>query len=345
MGRFTAGGRSLSKQELYRSHYNSARANLLIAVVFTLINCVLIFVGGSTYFLFSCSFPYAMAFEGAFWTWRGLSPEEYAELGWTQADMLPDAFLYIMLAIAAVAVGLYVLCWFLSKKRVGWMIAAASLFVVDTMFLILYYDVQIDFLLDYLFHAWVLFILIRGIISFYRAKQLEKEEALIGEESFVPFGTVEGAEPEAQAAEQDSAEQETAEQETAEQETAEQETAEQETAEQEAGQAADAKDSPEQASEKKDSPVLHMADYSVKNRILLIMQVDDLEICYRRVGKVNELVVNSMVYDLLDTGHVETAHELSAVVKGREIAVGTDAASHMYICVDGEVVKRKLRLV
>lgn len=330
MGRFTAGGRSLSKQELYRSHYNSARANLLIAVVFTLINCVLIFVGGSTYFLFSCSFPYAMAFEGAFWTWRGLSPEEYAELGWTQADMLPDAFLYIMLAIAAVAVGLYVLCWFLSKKRVGWMIAAASLFVVDTMFLILYYDVQIDLLLDYLFHAWVLFILIRGIISFYRAKQLEKEEALISEESFVPFGTVEGVEPEAQAAEQDSAEQETA---------------EQETAEQEAGQETDAKDSPEQASEKKDSPVLHMADYSVKNRILLIMQVDDLEICYRRVGKVNELVVNSMVYDLLDTGHVETAHELSAVVKGREIAVGTDAASHMYICVDGEVVKRKLRLV
>ena len=335
MGRFTAGGRSLSKQELYRSHYNSARANLLIAVVFTLINCVLIFVGGSTYFLFSCSFPYAMTFEGAFWTWRGLSPEEYAELGWTQSDMLPDAFLYIMLAIAAVAVGLYVLCWFLSKKRVGWMIAAASLFVVDTMFLILYYDVQIDFLLDYLFHAWVLFILIRGIISFYRAKQLEKEEALIDEESFVPFGTAQGAEPEAQAAEQGAAEQD----------SAEQETAEQETAEQEAGQEADTKDSPEQASGKKDSPILHMADYSVKNRILLIMQVDDLEICYRRVGKVNELVVNSMVYDLLDTGHVETAHELSAVVKGREIAVGTDAASHMYICVDGEVVRRKLRLV
>ena len=340
MGRFTAGGRSLSKQELYRSHYNSARANLLIAVVFTLINCVLIFVGGSTYFLFSCSFPYAMTFEGAFWTWRGLSPEEYAELGWTQADMLPDAFLYIMLAIAAVAVGLYVLCWFLSKKRVGWMIAAASLFVVDTMFLILYYGVQIDFLLDYLFHAWVLFILIRGIISFYRAKQLEKEEALIGEESFVPFGTAKGVEPEAQAAEQG-----TAEQGAAEQDSAEQETAEQETAEQEAGQEADAKDSPEQASEKKDSPILHMADYSVKNRTLLTMQVDDLDICYRRVGKVNELVVNSMVYDLLDTGHVESPHELSAVVKGREIAVGTDASSQMYIRVDGEILRRKLRFI
>lgn len=335
MGRFTAGGRSLSKQELYRSHYNSARANLLIAVVFTLINCVLIFVGGSTYFLFSCSFPYAMAFEGAYWTWRGLSPEEYAEYGLTQANMLPDAFLYVMLAIAAVAVGLYVLCWFLSKKRVGWMIAAASLFVVDTMFLILYYGVHIDFLLDYLFHAWVLFILIRGIISFYRAKQLEKEEALIGEESFVPFGTAQGVEPEAQAAEQG----------TAEQDSAEQETAEQETAEQEAGQEADAKDLPEQASEKKDSPVLHMADYSVKNRTLLTMQVDDLDICYRRVGKVNELVVNSMVYDLLDTGHVESPHELSAVVKGREIAVGTDASSQMYIRVDGEILRRKLRFI
>ncbi len=331
MGRFTAGGRSLTKQELYRSHYNGARINLLIAVAFTLINCALIFAGGSTYFLFSCSFPYAMTFEGAFWTWKAFSPEEYAELGWTQANMLPDAFLYIMLVIAAVAVGLYVLCWFLSKKHVGWMIAAAALFVVDTVFLILYYGVSVDFLMDYLFHAWVLFILIRGIVSYYRAKQLEHAASFVGAEAIAAFGMKQSAEPEAQEIQEA-------------QEMPVEPEAQEMPVEPEAAEQAVETDS-ESESARRDSPILHMADYSVKNRILLIMQVDDLEICYRRVGKVNELVVNSMVYDLLDTGHVETAHELSAVVKGREIAVGTDAASQMYIRVDGEIVKRKLRLV
>jgi hypothetical protein len=237
-------------------------------------------------------------------------------------DMRVQTLKYIMLVIAAVAVGLYVLCWFLSKKHVGWMIAAAALFVVDTMFLILYYGVSVDFLMDYLFHAWVLFILIRGIVSYYRAKQLENAASFVGAEAIASFGMKQSAEPEAQEIQE-----------------AQEMPVEPETAE----QAVETDSESEPA--RRDSPILHMADYSVKNRILLIMQVDDLEICYRRVGKVNELVVNSMVYDLLDTGHVETAHELSAVVKGREIAVGTDAASQMYIRVDGEIVKRKLRLI
>ena len=96
--------------------------------------------------------------------------------------------------------------------------------------------------------------------------------------------------------------------------------------------------------ENNDSPVLHRADYSVKNRILLIVQWEDYEICYRRVGKTNELVVNSMVYDILDTGAIESAHELSCTVGGHEITAGTGADSFMFITFDGQVIKRKLRL-
>lgn len=320
MGRFTAGTRSMTKGELYQSHYNGARINLLIAVVFTVINCILAVVGGSTYFLFSCSFPYAMVSEGAFWTGVMYSPEEYLELGIPESEMMPMSFLYIMLVPAVVAVVLYVLCWIFSKKHVGWMIAGASLFVIDTLFLILYYGVYPEFIMDYLFHGWVLFILIRGIVSRFRLKEVEREAALVGGEAFVPVPvqTEEEAEPE------QSAMQETFEQ-------GEATPAESETA--------------EPTPERQDSPVLHMADYSAKNRILLMAQVEDYEICYRRVGKINELVVNSMVYDLLDTGFAEQPHELSCVLGGHEITVGTGADSHMYITFDGEIVKRKLRLV
>ena len=43
-----------------------------------------------------------------------------------------------------------------------------------------------------------------------------------------------------------------------------------------------------------DSPVLHAADFGVKSRVLLEYKEQAYDICYRRVGKVNELVINGM---------------------------------------------------
>ncbi|MBQ7378511.1 MAG: hypothetical protein IJW70_12290 [Clostridia bacterium] len=308
MAKFTTGARSMTKGELYESQYNSARVNLLIAVAFTVLNCVLAVFGGSTYFLFSCTFPYTMVSEGAFWTGIMLSAEEYAEMGVTQADMMPMWFLYVMLVPAVIAVGLYVLCWALSKKRVGWMIAATVLFVIDTLFLILYYGVHVDLIMDYLFHAWVLFILIRGVIAHFRLKEVKAQAAEFSGEAFVPVP-------------------------------------EQSTEEVQMQQDGDAAQSEQSEPTKANSPALHMADFSTKNRVLLQYQVEGYDICYRRVGKVNELVVNSMVYDLLDTGVAEFPHELSCMLDGHEIKAGFGADSHSYIVFDGEVVKRKLRLV
>ena len=57
-----------------------------------------------------------------------------------------------------------------------------------------------------------------------------------------------------------------------------------------------------------------------------------------------ELVINGMVYDLLETGLVEPPHELCAYLDGHEIAAGTGADSYAFIRFDGEVLKRKLRL-
>ena len=96
MARFTAGARSMTKGERLVSHYNSARANLLLAMIFTVVNSVLACIGGNMYFLFSITFPYSMVSEGAFWTGMMGSPEEYAELGFTEADMMPMWFLFVM---------------------------------------------------------------------------------------------------------------------------------------------------------------------------------------------------------------------------------------------------------
>ena len=177
MARFTSGARSLTQGERYMMHYNSARGNMLLAIIFTVVNSLLACIGGNMYFLFSITFPYAMVSEGAFWTGLMGTPEQYAEYGYTEADMMPMWFLAVMIVPALVALGVYLLCWIFSKKHVGWMIAATVAFVLDTLFLIVWYGVDVTMLLDYLFHGWALFLFIRGCIAHFKLKELERERA------------------------------------------------------------------------------------------------------------------------------------------------------------------------
>lgn len=93
---------------------------------------------------------------------------------------------------------------------------------------------------------------------------------------------------------------------------------------------------------KTDTP-LRTAAKDVKCRILLEQTVGTYRICYRRVGKTNELAVNGMVYDEM-TATIEKKHELTATVDGHDIRVGYDGDTHSYLTVDCVTVARKLRL-
>lgn len=79
-----------------------------------------------------------------------------------------------------------------------------------------------------------------------------------------------------------------------------------------------------------------------KHRVFL--ECDELghNICYRRVGKVNELVIDGHVYAEIEM-LLETPHELCAMIGGHKVAVGFRANSFCYISVDGNDVKKKLR--
>ena len=46
-------GRPLTQREIWQNKYNNARGNLVGAIVFTVINIALLFLDGSSYFLFS----------------------------------------------------------------------------------------------------------------------------------------------------------------------------------------------------------------------------------------------------------------------------------------------------
>ncbi len=92
------------------------------------------------------------------------------------------------------------------------------------------------------------------------------------------------------------------------------------------------------------SPVLRVADPDVKARTLCKADYDGHIIEYRRVKRVNELVIDGHVYDEVEM-LAETPHTLSARVFGHTFTAGIGFDSHSTISVDGNEIARKLRLI
>ncbi len=80
-----------------------------------------------------------------------------------------------------------------------------------------------------------------------------------------------------------------------------------------------------------------------KIRILLESEFNGHKIVYRRVKRINELVIDGYVYDDIEM-LVETAHALNARIDGHAVQAGFDGAAHSYLRIDGEQTTRKLRL-
>ncbi len=295
MGKLTAGAGSTKKAEILRTRYRVARMSLFTAIVFSVLNCIFTFFGSLFYSEFSFSFPLAMIDNGRYLTGMMFTPEEYAQMfGMTQADFLHPEFLLLEAGFALLAVAVLVVCWVLSKKQVGALIAAAALLGADMLFEVYWYDFSVHYLAEYLLPGVLMAVLIIGIVSHYRLKFIEwtgDDPAPALAESAGPVAMqAEGAVHTLSA-----------------------------------------------------SPVLHPMDFGAKSKILLACDVEAYAICYRRLGTVNELAINNMVYDTVDTGRHEQPHELSACVDGHEIAVGLGEDANIYVRFDGGIIKKKPR--
>lgn len=171
--------RQLSQAEVLAGRYKTARHNLLLIVVFTLINIFLLVTNSNSYFLFSASIPYYLVDLGMFLC--GKYPAEYyADIG--GIDPLSNTFFLVTLVIAAVILVLYLLSWIFAKKpRVGWMIFALVFFVIDTLGMLWWAGISSDMIFDVVFHGWVIVSLSRGIAAYFKFKKLPVEELPVEE--------------------------------------------------------------------------------------------------------------------------------------------------------------------
>lgn len=92
-----------------------------------------------------------------------------------------------------------------------------------------------------------------------------------------------------------------------------------------------------------DSNYLRRADMDVKHRVFVETDALGHRICFQRVKRTNELVIDGYVYAEVEM-LIETAHELKARIDGHEISGGFDGIAHSYIGVDGTKVAKKIRL-
>lgn len=134
------------------NRFTMARSNLVAACAFTLLNIIISVIGADLYFLFSIAYPYYM--------------------------FSLESVIDIILPLAVLA--FYFCCYIFSKKKPGFMIAALVAFILDFLFLIVFSFLiwiasegevsMISFLLDYIFHIWVLVYLIIGVV--YRKRYI-----------------------------------------------------------------------------------------------------------------------------------------------------------------------------
>ena len=165
-------------RQITQAKYNRSRANLLLVIVFTVVNLFTV-TFGNTYFLFSANLPMlfpAVAAEIAadplYMTEMGLMPED------------GTAVIIIGLIMGLILTVPYLLCWIFSKKRPGWMVAALAFFSIDCLVLLGLYNLT-DVLFDLLIHGWVMFYLITGVSHGFKLKTMPEDEPLPSFEEIV----------------------------------------------------------------------------------------------------------------------------------------------------------------
>jgi len=148
--------------------FKNCRSNLLLLVALSGINVILTIVNSGITFLFSATFPTFSVEIGKVFS------EEFGD----------NVFFVIGIVIAFIVIAFYGICYLLSKKYKVFILVALVLFVFDTMLLLSFLTIDIDFatIIDIVFHAWVIYCLAIGVKEWANLKKMPLYEDIIENE-------------------------------------------------------------------------------------------------------------------------------------------------------------------
>lgn len=158
----------MKKRSEVEVNFNKSRSNLLLVIVFSVLNVILTLVNAGINFLFSATFP--MFVVG---------------LGQAFSDKSGDnAYLIIAVIVAFILIACYGVCYLLSKKHKAFIVVALVFFSIDTLFLLWILSLGIDYsaIFDIAFHVWVVYSLIIGVKAWLDLKKLPLNEEIVEDE-------------------------------------------------------------------------------------------------------------------------------------------------------------------
>ena len=293
-----------NKKATLERRYATARYDVLIIFVFTVLNILMAVFDGSYYLLFSAYVPYVITLCGM--VFCGMYPDEFYTGDWADMNFIKNEYFAIFIIVALAITSLYLLAFFLSKKpRVGWLIFSLVFISLDTI--LIFFIFSPEFIVDLVIRAFMIVGLSIGIASHFKLKKLPAEESATVNDSlsinltttldntYNPVYSETG-------------------------------------------------DSQTDNRFVVDSPILRKADFEVKARVFLEYEIFGHKIIYRRVKKTNELIVDGNVYDeyiaRMEFWHTLNAsvdgHLFSAGI--------LQMTSRSFIAVDGKIVKEKIRI-
>ena len=157
-----------------RAALTTARFDLLAVVILTALNVFLILGNTGSYFLFSATVPYAIVDLGMLLC--GLYPPELYEGEMAEIVLFDGGVIAVFVALALIILAVYLLLFFLSKRHPIALTVALVLFALDTLFMFVWFGINLSMLLDLVFHGWLLFTTVRGILAARKLKELPPEE-------------------------------------------------------------------------------------------------------------------------------------------------------------------------
>lgn len=170
----------MSPRMKLEQQYRTCRMNLLAVILFTLISMVTYYFNG-TYFLFTAFVPLVFFATGVEFAAIVEDPAGAIASGYYTAEDVETAqilgagtWLAIGVIIALLVLVAYFICWLVSKKHPGAMIAATVFFAADCIMLLLSFDAGL--IIDVVFHIWVMYYLIAAIVASNKLKKLPPEE-------------------------------------------------------------------------------------------------------------------------------------------------------------------------
>ena len=133
-----------------------------------------------TYFLFSAYVPYFLTDLGMMMS--GQYPADFYTGEYADAAVFGKNFFYVMLAVSIVILMVYLICWLFSKDmKVGWLIVALVFFCIDTVLMLFIAGINMEMIVDILFHGWMIFDLVSAVIAVNKLKKLPAEEEVTEE--------------------------------------------------------------------------------------------------------------------------------------------------------------------